>query len=84
MTPRPVVSGSPLPASSWMLPSTILASLTCMAAFEFARRFRVYDYRTFFQHLLGSGWVTYEIGSASSRFAEPTAAAGDAAGAGRA
>ncbi len=45
-----------------LLPSTILASLTCMAAFEFARRFRVYDYRTFFQQLLGPGWVTYEIG----------------------
>ena len=32
-----------------------------MVAFEFARRFNVYDYRTFFQRLLGRGWWLYEI-----------------------
>ncbi|MDH3734948.1 MAG: hypothetical protein OEU54_15570 [Gemmatimonadota bacterium] len=45
-----------------LLPSTILASLTAMVAFEFARRFRAYDYRTFFENLLGPGWVAYELG----------------------
>ena len=44
-----------------LLPSTILVSLTSMVAFEFARRFNVYDYRTFFQRLLGRGWLLYEI-----------------------
>lgn len=36
--------------------ATVLA-----ATFEFARIFRAYEYRRFFQHLLGRGWVAYEI-----------------------
>jgi uncharacterized membrane protein YkvI len=44
-----------------LLPSTLVASLTAMASFEFARVFRAYDYRRFFQRLLGRGWVLYEI-----------------------
>lgn len=44
-----------------LLPSTILVSLTSMAAFEFARHFRIYDYKSFFRRLLGRGWVLYEI-----------------------
>ena len=31
------------------------------ASFEFARVFRVYDYRNFLRALLGRGWVAYEI-----------------------
>ena len=45
-----------------LLPATILVSLTSMASFEFVRVFGTYDYRTFFQRLLGRGWVIYEIG----------------------
>ncbi|WP_419949059.1 hypothetical protein [Candidatus Palauibacter sp.] len=45
-----------------LLPATILVSLTSMASFEFVRVFGTYDYRTFFQGLLGRGWVIYEIG----------------------
>ncbi len=29
--------------------------------FEFARLFKVYDYRSFFKHLLGPGWVAFEV-----------------------
>jgi len=45
-----------------MVPATILVSLTCMVGFEFARAFESYDYRSYFQHLLGRGWISYEIG----------------------
>jgi uncharacterized membrane protein YkvI len=31
------------------------------ATWEFARVFRVYDYRTFFQRLLGRGWILFEV-----------------------
>ncbi len=29
--------------------------------FEFARVFKAYDYRTFFERLIGKGWIIYEI-----------------------
>ncbi len=32
-----------------------------MVTFEFARVFKAYDYRTFFQHLLGPGWIAFEL-----------------------
>ena len=44
-----------------LLPSTLVVSLTAMAAFEFARLFRTYDYRRFFQQLLGRAWLLYEV-----------------------
>ena len=44
-----------------LLPSTIVVSLTSMAAYELARRFKAYDYRKFFQLLLGRGWWLYEL-----------------------
>jgi uncharacterized membrane protein YkvI len=36
-------------------------AVVCAVSFEFARVFKAYDYRTFFKHLLGPGWVLYEI-----------------------
>lgn len=30
-------------------------------SFEFARVFKAYDYRTFFENLIGPGWIIYEI-----------------------
>ena len=44
-----------------MLVSMTFWSLVCAVAFEFARTFRAYDYRTFCRELLGRGWVIYEI-----------------------
>jgi uncharacterized membrane protein YkvI len=29
--------------------------------FEFARSFQAYDYRSFFRHLIGPGWIAYEF-----------------------
>jgi uncharacterized membrane protein YkvI len=45
-----------------LLVSTVIWSAVCAASFEFARVFRSYDYRSFFRHLLGRAWFTYEIG----------------------
>lgn len=45
-----------------MIPATIVVSITCMIGFEFARAYASYDYRSYFKHLLGRGWFTYEIG----------------------
>lgn len=44
-----------------LLPTTILVSIACMVAFELARIFRTYDYKSFIQVLLGRGWFLYEI-----------------------
>lgn len=44
-----------------VLISTVLWSLVCAATFEFARRFQLFDYRRFFQRLLGRAWIVYEI-----------------------
>lgn len=42
--------------------STLVWSAVCMATFEFARLYRAFDYRHFFQELLGRGWILFEIG----------------------
>lgn len=68
-----------------VLPSTLVVSLTSMAAFELARSYRTYDYRSFFERLIGRGWVLYEaaylvtvllilavIGAAAGTFLEET------------
>ncbi len=51
----------PLAALVAMLISTLVISLVCIVAFEFARSFHTYDYRLFFQKLLGPGWIVFEI-----------------------
>ena len=44
-----------------MLVSMVCWSMVCAVAFEFARHFQVFDYRTFCKRLLGRGWVVYEV-----------------------
>jgi uncharacterized membrane protein YkvI len=44
-----------------MLLATCAISLVCAVAFEFARKFALYNYKAFFQKLLGSGWILFEI-----------------------
>jgi len=39
----------------------IVFGVVMSAAYEFARVTRSYDYRTFCKHLLGPGWVVYEV-----------------------
>jgi uncharacterized membrane protein YkvI len=36
-------------------------ALVLAVTYEFARTFRVYDYRSFFKRLIGPGWVAFEI-----------------------
>jgi uncharacterized membrane protein YkvI len=41
--------------------TTVLWAVFFALSFEFARVFRAYDYRTFFEKLIGKGWIAYEI-----------------------
>jgi uncharacterized membrane protein YkvI len=41
--------------------TTVLWAALFALSFEFARVFKAYDYRTFFEKLIGKGWVVYEI-----------------------
>lgn len=54
-----------LPSGPWggfaaMLLSTLLFSIVCIATFLFARRVGAQDYQTFFEQLLGPGWILFE------------------------
>ena len=44
-----------------LLVSTVMWSLLLAVTFEFSRKFRAYDYRTFFKILLGPFWFIFEI-----------------------
>ncbi|MBN1545649.1 MAG: hypothetical protein JW902_03215 [Syntrophaceae bacterium] len=44
-----------------VLVTTVMWSVLLAVTFEFARRFRAYDYRTFFKNLLGPFWFVFEI-----------------------
>lgn len=41
--------------------SALVWSVVCAVTFEFARRFHAYNYRDFFQKLLGRSWVVFEF-----------------------
>lgn len=51
----------PLGGLLGILVTMVIFSLVLAATFEFSRRFRLFDYRSFFQKLLGPGWILYEI-----------------------
>jgi uncharacterized membrane protein YkvI len=44
-----------------MLFAAVIWSVVCIATFLFARATHSEDYRTFFKHLLGRGWVVFEM-----------------------
>ena len=44
-----------------MIVATLSISLVTSIAFEFARSFSLYDYKSFFEKLLGPGWFVFEI-----------------------
>ena len=44
-----------------LLVTTVLWSILLAVTFEFSRKFRAYDYRTFFMKLLGPFWFIFEI-----------------------
>jgi uncharacterized membrane protein YkvI len=43
------------------LVTTLMWSIILAVSFEFSRRFKAYDYRTFFKKLLGPFWFLFEI-----------------------
>lgn len=51
----------PISGLMGMAVTAIIFSIVLMASFEFARRFRLFDYRSFFKILLGRGWPLFEI-----------------------
>lgn len=44
-----------------MAVTMLVFSIVLMAAYEFSRKFRLFDYRSFSQRLLGRAWPAYEI-----------------------
>lgn len=55
-----------LPAGAWggvaaMLLTMVIWSVVCALTFMLARAINARDYRSFFQHLLGRGWVLFEF-----------------------
>ena len=54
------LSRGPLGGLLAMTLSTVLFSAVCVVSYEFARVFRAFEYRSFFQRLLGPGWVAFE------------------------
>jgi uncharacterized membrane protein YkvI len=44
-----------------MLFAAVIWSVVCIVTFLFARATNSEDYRTFFRHLLGRGWIVFEI-----------------------
>ncbi len=55
-----------VPAGPWgglagMLLATLIWSVVAALTFALARQLHAYDYRSFFQQLLGPGWVLFEV-----------------------
>lgn len=55
-----------VPAGPWgglaaMLLATLICTIVAAITFMLARALNAYDYRSFFQHLLGRGWIAFEI-----------------------
>ena len=55
------LSHGPLGGILAMALSTAVWSAVCVVSYEFARVFRAFDYRSFFQRLLGRYWIAFEI-----------------------
>ena len=55
------LSHGPLGGLLAMALATAVWSAVCVVSYEFARVFRAFDYRSFFQRLLGPGWIAFEI-----------------------
>jgi uncharacterized membrane protein YkvI len=56
-----------LPSGPWgglaaMLLAMVLWSVICAVTFAFAHAVGAFDYRSFFEELLGPGWIAFEIG----------------------
>src|SRR3546814_10009240 len=59
--PDPLLPYTPLFRSAAMLLATVIWSVVAAPTFALARRMQAYDYRAFFEGLLGPGWIAFEI-----------------------
>ena len=55
------LSRGPLGGLLAMALATVVWSAVCVASYEFARVFGAFEYRSFFQRLLGPAWWTFEV-----------------------
>jgi len=55
------LSHGPLAGLLGLLATLVVWGIVLAVTFEFARVTRSFDYRTFFGHLIGRGWVIYEV-----------------------
>ena len=55
------LSRGPLGGLLAMALATAVWSAVCIVSYEFARVFRAFEYRSFFQRLLGPLWVAFEV-----------------------
>ena len=55
------LSSGPVTGFIGMVVAAAIFSAVLAVVFELARRYRLYDYRTFLRKLLGRGWIVYEI-----------------------
>ena len=55
------LSRGPLGGLLAMALATAVWSAVCIVSYEFARVFRAFEYRSFFQRLLGRGWTAFEV-----------------------
>ncbi len=55
------LSRGPLGGLLAMALSTAIWSAVCIVSYEFARVFRAFEYRSFFQRLLGPAWIAFEF-----------------------
>ncbi|MDE2763824.1 MAG: hypothetical protein OXQ94_01125 [Gemmatimonadota bacterium] len=55
------LSRGPLGGLLAMALATAVWSAVCIVSYEFARVFRAFEYRSFFQRLLGPWWVAFEV-----------------------
>ena len=49
--------------AGWISGVIIFAGFSVLAiiSFEFSRKFKAYDYRSFLKHLIGKGWILFDI-----------------------
>ena len=55
------LSSGPLGGLLAMVVTAVIWSLTMMIILELSRRFHTFDYKTFFERLIGPGWIAFEV-----------------------
>jgi len=55
------LSSGPLGGLLSMGVTAVIWSFTMMVVLEIARRYNIHDYRSFFQKLIGPGWIAFEV-----------------------